>query len=83
MFPASSVLLTQMTHFTKAFYNFLAFTHMVTELAIAMTKNSMAPSRKVLYEIGTFPGVAVNTNTPTTARARVIIATTVHIIPIQ
>ena len=69
---------------TEAFYAFCALTHMATELAIAMTKNSMAPSRKLLYESGTFPDVAAgNTHTPIIARARVIKARTVQMTPIQ
>ncbi len=68
---------------TEAFYDFCCLTHMATELAIAMTKNNMAPSRKLLYEIGIFPGVTGSTNTPIAARARVIKARTVLMIPIQ
>jgi hypothetical protein len=68
---------------SEAFYDFCDLTHMATELAIAITKNSMAPSRKLLYEIGIFPGVTGSTNTPIAARARVIKARTVLMIPIQ
>ena len=68
---------------TKAFYDFCCLTHMATELAIAMTKNSMAPSKKLLYVIGIFPDVEVDTKTPNTASSRVIKARTVEMIPIQ
>ena len=61
---------------TNAFYDLCCLTHMATELAIAMTKNSIAPSRKLLYEIATFPTVAAgNTNTPIAVSSRVIRAT--------
>lgn len=57
---------------------------MATELAIAMTKNSMAPSRKLLYESGIFLDVAAgSTHIPIIASARVIMATTVLTIPSQ
>jgi hypothetical protein len=67
-----------------AFYDFCCLTHIATELAIAMTKNSMAPSRKLLYEIGFFPNVgAESANTPITASSRVITARAVEMTPIQ
>ena len=56
---------------------------MATELAIAIIKKRMAPSRKLLYVIGIFPDAEVDTKTPNTASSRVIKARTVEMIPIQ
>jgi len=69
---------------TLPFYDLCCLTHMAAELAIAMTKKSRAPSRKLLYEIGILPDVAAgNTNTPIAVSSRVITATTAEATPIQ
>jgi hypothetical protein len=81
-FSAPSVLLLGRP--AEAFYDSCCLTHMAAELAIAMTKNSMAPSRKLLYEIGFLPAVAAGrANIPATASTRVIKAKTVEMTPIQ
>ncbi len=68
-----------------AFYAFRSLAQAITELAIAMTKNRIAPLRKVRNDIGfPFPTSAVETaKIPSIARPRMTRAAIVLRMPIQ